>query len=538
VPSLRTLIIGGEAVQQGQIDTWASHISVFVGYGLTETFILATMQRVILPGPGNGERSIFDNDISTAIIFHTWIANPENHRQIVPLGAVGELLINGPILAREYLHDPIRTAASFVSVPELGPGRFFKTGDLVKYGPRGSIRYLGRKDNTVKLRGQRINLSEVEFRVKEALLNLSNITILLLTRRGIPSLAVFFCPRTVDGGLTAHGNITLGNPTSDQLADCRSAQTALVHYLPAIMIPTLWIPISYMPLTGSGKLDTALLKQMFNSTTEDLQLQYALAGTNPTREPSLMNPMEQSLRAIWATILGLDPITIHLDDSSFLLGRNSLSVIRLVAMAEEKGLGLSAQQALNNPTLRRMAQVAGDREVTIEMDEVPAFSLIPFPADEIIREACRQCGVVEDEIVDIYPSTHLQDGLMVLSVKQPGTYIANFAFRLPDCLDIVRYRASWAQVITHLLILRSRIIYIADSGFRQVVIKFGMEWSELETNSLESTLTSEQKLMETVIGQPLSKYAVAHTKDQGCVFLSGQHIIASMTDGQFPKSLL
>jgi hypothetical protein len=70
-------------------------------------------------------------------------------------------------------------------------------------------------------------------------------------------------------------------------------------------------------------------------------------------------------------------------------------------MAEEKGLGLSAQQAFNNPALRRMAQVAGDQELTIEMNEVPAFSLIPSPADEAIREACRQCGVAKDEIVDI-----------------------------------------------------------------------------------------------------------------------------------------
>ncbi|KAF5659131.1 HC-toxin synthetase [Fusarium heterosporum] len=157
------------------------------------------------------------------------------------------------------------------------------------------------------------------------------------------------------------------------------------------------------------------------------------------------------------------------------------------------------------------------------MDEVPPFSLIPLPADEVIREACRQCGVTEDDIVDMYPSTHLQDGIIVLSIKQSGTYIANFAFKLPDSLHIVRYRASWAQVVAHLPILRTRIIYTADGGFRQVVLKSGMEWSELDTNSLESAFTSERKLMETVVGQPLSKYAVAHTKDQGCVFIWTAH---------------
>jgi hypothetical protein len=90
-------------------------------------------------------------------------------------------------------------------------------------------------------------------------------------------------------------------------------------------------------------------------------------------------------------------------------------------------------------------------------------------------------------------------------------------------LDIVRYRASWAQVIAHLPILRTRIIYTADSGFQQVVLKFGMEWFELDADSLESTFTWERQLMETVVGQPLSKYAAAHTKDQGRVFIRTAH---------------
>ncbi|KAI3581769.1 hypothetical protein IWW34DRAFT_903772 [Fusarium oxysporum f. sp. albedinis] len=523
VPSLRTLVLGGEAVHQEHIDTWANHVSLFVGYGLTETCILATLQRFPPTSPDTRKTSICSNSIGSAIACRTWIVDPDNHHRLVPLGAVGELLINGPILAREYLHDTVRTAAAFVSEPQFGPGRCFVTGDLVQYDSQGSLKYIGRKDSTVKLRGQRLDLTEVEFRVKQAFVDVSDLTAMVINRRGTPSLAVFFCPKTDKDDQRHKPNISPGNLTSEQLVICRSAQTAVAKYLPAFMVPSLWVPINSMPLTASGKLDRARLQQAFNTAPEALQNGYALAHTSSDSISNFMDPMQISLRAIWATIFGLDPSTIRPNESFFVLGGDSLSVIRLVTMTAESGISLSAQQAFNSPTLIEMAHIATYQEIATDADDVPEFSLISSPKEAVIREACRQCDVTEDEIADIYPSTHHQDGLMVVSIRQPGTYIANFALSLPDNIDLAQYRASWAYLVSQLPILRTRIIHTADAGFQQVVTKSDMQWIEFESETLEAAFARQRELMGTAVGHPLSQYAVVHTPNQDRVFLWTAH---------------
>lgn len=104
--------------------------------------------------------------------FVTWLVDPENHDSLVPLGSVGELLLEGPLVGLGYLRDPERTAASFIedSVWILAGtnsqpgrhGRFYKTGDLVRYRDDGSLIFVGRKDTQIKLRGQRIEPGEIE----------------------------------------------------------------------------------------------------------------------------------------------------------------------------------------------------------------------------------------------------------------------------------------------------------------------------------------------------------------------------------------
>ncbi len=102
----------------------------------------------------------------------TWVVDPENHDRLLPLGCIGELLLEGPLVGPGYLDDPERTAASFVHDPiwllrgsPAQPGRhgrLYMTGDLVRYNEDGSLSFIGRKDTQVKIRGQRVELGEVE----------------------------------------------------------------------------------------------------------------------------------------------------------------------------------------------------------------------------------------------------------------------------------------------------------------------------------------------------------------------------------------
>ena len=108
----------------------------------------------------------------------SWIVDPENHERLTPIGCVRELVVQGPTILREYLSNRKKTEESIITpVPALMPrrrpetkwDRFFKTGDLGFYNPDGTIEFIGRKDTQVKIRGQRVELEEVEFNIRTML---------------------------------------------------------------------------------------------------------------------------------------------------------------------------------------------------------------------------------------------------------------------------------------------------------------------------------------------------------------------------------
>ena len=165
VPSLETLILGGEPLKVRDVSRWWGSVRVMSFYGPCEctptstiNYNAQTPQDAIHLGKGAG--------------LVTWIVDPEDHQSLVPLGDVGELLLEGPLVGLGYLHDSKRTAASFVEDPiwllageagRLGrQGRLYKTGDLVRYHDDGSLVFVSRRDTQIKIRGQRIELGEIE----------------------------------------------------------------------------------------------------------------------------------------------------------------------------------------------------------------------------------------------------------------------------------------------------------------------------------------------------------------------------------------
>jgi amino acid adenylation domain-containing protein len=167
IKSLDVLGLGGEAASARDVNFWGQDTRIVIGYGPCECTIgctinsdTATGRDYISIGTGNGACM--------------WIVNPDDHEQLMPAGAVGELLVEGPIVGQGYLNDPEKTATVFINDPAWlledhqkyagRRGRLYKTGDLGKYDPDGSggIIFAGRKDTQVKLRGQRVELGESE----------------------------------------------------------------------------------------------------------------------------------------------------------------------------------------------------------------------------------------------------------------------------------------------------------------------------------------------------------------------------------------
>ncbi len=158
--TLNTLVLGGEKAPRALVEFWTKRLTVFNGYGPAEASVCSLGQAEIWRPMSIGK------PINTL----AWVVDPENHNMLKPIGAVGELFLEGPMLAKGYLRDPEKTRSSFIENPgflrlafndtEGIARRLYKSGDLVRLCPDGSLDYIGRKDSQVKLRGQRIELSE------------------------------------------------------------------------------------------------------------------------------------------------------------------------------------------------------------------------------------------------------------------------------------------------------------------------------------------------------------------------------------------
>ncbi len=241
-PSLRTTVFGGAPLPLVAAEAWARAApnSVIENlYGPTEaTVLISHMRYDPRTTPARCVNGIvpigWPFDGSTALVVDPHTLAPR------PVGEPGELLLGGPQLAEGYLHDPEKTAAAFIGLPDAPGTRWYRTGDVVRQEPDGCLVYLGRADEQVKLRGYRVELQEIDHALQEAL--------------GSPlALCVAWPPDTPDK--EAVYGFVAGSEETDVAALLRACRTILPDY----MVPRSITVRPELPLNANGKLDRKAL---------------------------------------------------------------------------------------------------------------------------------------------------------------------------------------------------------------------------------------------------------------------------------------
>ncbi|MEU4733235.1 amino acid adenylation domain-containing protein, partial [Streptomyces sp. NPDC023588] len=243
-----------------------------------------------------------------------------------PIGVPGEVYIGGEGLARGYLGRPDLTAEKFVPNP-YGPegSRLYRTGDLARWLPDGSLDFLGRIDNQVKIRGYRIELGEIEARLREHSTIEDAIVSVRESGHGNKRLVAYVV--TTDGSA----------PGVDAL------RGHLAAALPDYMIPTAFVGIDSVPLTGNGKVDHRALPAP----------ELRAAGARELTEPK--TPTEQRLAGIWGEVLGLDDLGV--EDSFFDVGGDSIRVVRLVGALRAAGFDVAIRDVFENRTIAALGRL-------------------------------------------------------------------------------------------------------------------------------------------------------------------------------------
>jgi amino acid adenylation domain-containing protein len=282
-PSLRKVLCGGEAWPPGLARELVARVpEVWNMYGPTETTIWSTCARITDPDDVTVGKPI-DNT-------QTYVL--DKNLRPVPIGVAGELHIGGDGLARGYHNRPELTSERFIANP-FGPGRLYKTGDLVKHRPDGSIQYLDRIDNQVKVRGYRIELGEIEAVLEKHPAVKQPVVIVWDSGNGDKRLAAY---------IVYHAGKSL---TGSEL------RSFLRGALPDYMIPHLFVEMKELPLTANGKINRRALPD---------PLKQGQGDEREFVEPRTEN--EKFVAELWKSILKLD--TIGLYDNFFDLGGHSL----------------------------------------------------------------------------------------------------------------------------------------------------------------------------------------------------------------------
>ncbi len=365
--SLRRVFSGGEALRPELARRFCETLGADLVnlYGPTEATIDSTSHRT---RPGS-ETVPIGRPIANASIR---VLDPR--LQPLPALVPGELHIAGAGLARGYLDRPALTAGAFLPDPwsdEPG-GRMYRTGDLVRLLPDGSLEFLGRINDQVKLRGFRLELGEIE--------------VVLAGHPGVEQ-AVAVVREDVPGDqrLVAYW-LAPGGGSPPRVGELRAF---LGERLPEHMIPATFVRLKAFPLAPNGKVDRRQLP--------------APSSARPDLEQELVaprDPDEEILAAIWSEVLGVDEIGVR--DNFLALGADSIRSVRVVALAQERGIDLSLQQVFQHQTIEALAEAlrqgnGGARAVGSE-----PFSLV---ADADLAK-------LPPGLEDAYPLSTLQAGML------------------------------------------------------------------------------------------------------------------------------
>jgi amino acid adenylation domain-containing protein len=301
-PYLRCLFMGGEPVDRRDVELYRKHFlppCVLVnGLGITEA---GAVVRLVVdhetPITGDLVPVGYPHEDVTVLLLD------EAGRE-VGVDEVGEIAVRGPYLSPGYWRRPELTAAAFHPDPAGGSAAIYRTGDMGRFTPDGCLLHLGRKDFQVRIRGQRVEVTEIEM----ALLDLDGIREAAVVARedqpGEARLVAYLVPERAPA------------PTVTAL------RRALAERLPSAMVPSQFVLLDALPLTATNKLDRKALPPP-GCARPELETAFVAPRT----------PLEEALARLWAEVLGLDAVGI--DDHFMELGGHSLLATRLLSRVRD-----------------------------------------------------------------------------------------------------------------------------------------------------------------------------------------------------------
>lgn len=486
--NIKRFILGGEELEtklaKDIFQNFNGDIEIYNEYGPTETVVGCMIYRF---NPEDDELTVpIGNPIDNTRIYIL-----DRNLNPLPFGAGGELCIGGDGVARGYFRQEALTAEKFIPDPFIEGGRLYRSGDLARRLPDGTVEFSGRIDNQVKIRGYRIELGEIEARLR--------------THEKITDAIVIAAEKSKGNsrGIDQKDIFLYAYIVSEKEPEAAELEDFLARHLPGYMIPSYFVQIEKIPLTANGKIDHNALPEPGINTGLDFQ--------PPTNE------IELKLVDIWSDVLYVDKEVIGIDANFFRMGGHSLKAAALISNIHKKlKVTVPLKEIFNNPTIRQLSGY--------------------------IKTATgnEYCPINATEKKEYYEASYAQKRLWVLSQSKaasltyniPGVYISR------EKPDIEAVNKAFSYLIERHESLRTVFLLIGVDIKQKVVstaeINFKLEYTDVRKSedrdrdkALENLKETEKNTPFDLVKGPLLRAKLIHMEEKKCLFLFTIHHIIS-----------
>jgi amino acid adenylation domain-containing protein len=501
--TLEVITMIGEKLTQSVADDWGADMRAFNTYGPAEVTIVSTIREF-----GNEHKNVKSANIGwpmdTVSVFVT------QNQRIVMKNVVGELALGGPQLSPGYLNQDDVTKAKYVWSEEASQTLYY-TGDLVRMLADGSLEYLNRVDDLVKLSGIRVELSEISFSLGGCHPSVENIETLILSRPDRPTNVLVAFLSAPEAASANHDQLLVQNDTALEVA--RAASDKAHHSLPSHMIPNVFLVVKHIPKTQSAKTDRRALQAAY----ADVDIKSWEGQLNPensvsSKEPGNKFDVDTATQIIEmiASLANISSSVITKASRLGSLGIDSIRAVRLASRLKEAGYQLSVVEVLNCVTVKDFVTLASSsRKADHAASET--FDLKKFNE----KWHPLVIGKVQEDFATVRATT-IQESLLSETMGTYNMYWSNHFFSLDSTVDLVRLKQAWFAVCQKTEALRTGFIPVAevnsggddkfDFSILQLIYKLpALDWEEHKCTEKDWTGIRDSRV-ETIMTRSQRHY--------------------------------
>ncbi|KAL0934611.1 nonribosomal peptide [Colletotrichum truncatum] len=523
IPSLRTICFRTRRLDADTCAPWLEKTKVLLAYGAPDICPLGISVLEVTKADDLTR-------IARPFLGRFWIVNPEDHRKLMPIGAVGELIIESPTLAHRFVPGQPLSHLPQDSELSLEDGkpktRYFKTGHRVRYMEDGMLDFVSSGRDDVEVNGQVIPVAQVEQKLRRCLGQGIDLAVdSIITRDAQPALAAFVeLGEKLFEGSEDLTRITITTKERTYIAK-KLIESSLGTGLPSHMMPTVFVPVRHLPVTPSLKVNRRKLQKMVSwLSLEQLLALSTVASPDEVRTVSIkplpLTQVEERMRSIWSNLLGIEASTIRGNQSFIVLGGEAFLAGQLVVQCRKQGLIIALHEVLQGATLTDLCQgITLSAEFTL--DSADSRSTAPSSMgstsemhveEEFINNIITpKLGFSRELISDVSEASSTQLKFLETGLLKGGSSFTYFTFSFTGPVQAKKLEAACICLAKIHPILRTAFVTHERRVYQVALRAFVPDFKRVEVPTWRMANTTEKLIKRDQaepfsIGTPMTKF--------------------------------